>query len=176
MLQFKEQYKGHTIECVVDAHSVFDFGKSIVTTCSSDEIKYTDAKGESKILHCHFQRGLNKGKNKGLLAMINELQLKLTYKIILQDLQNLLSGHPAFKTVRDSLLLGKLKIHCDFKITLGFMFGTSDRKIWRGDKILPKVPLRAQLYRGFMVLSEDIDPSNQRSDVQINAEIDHSFT
>jgi hypothetical protein len=103
-LEFKEQYKGDTIECVVDnarthtakTHSLFDSGKSIGTRCPVDKIEYTDAKGKSKVLHCYFQSGPYQGKSKGLLEIAKELKVKLPLKIKLNDLQKLLADHPAF--------------------------------------------------------------------------------
>lgn len=108
LLQFKQAYKDHTIECIVDnakthtakSHSVFDFGKSIGTRCPVNQIEYKDSTGNSKVLHCYFQSGSNQGKSKGLLEIAKELQLKLAPTIKLQDLQKLLADHPAFKNVR----------------------------------------------------------------------------
>mgnify|MGYP000156217473 CR=1 FL=1 len=47
LLQFKEAFKGHRIECIVGnakshtarSHSVFEFGKSIGTRCPVDKIE-----------------------------------------------------------------------------------------------------------------------------------------
>ena len=108
LLQFKEEYKGHRIECIVDnarthtakSHSVLDFGKSIGTRCPVDKIEYIDSKGSSEILHCYFQSGPNQGKSKGLLAIAKELELVIPQTIKLGDLQKMLANHPAFQTVR----------------------------------------------------------------------------
>ncbi len=110
-MEFKEQYKGHTIKCVVDnarthtkkSHSLVDFGKSIGRRCPVDKIEYTDAKEKSKVLQCYFQSGPDQGKSKGLLEIAKELKVKLPSKIKLDDCLELLSDHPAFKTVRSSL-------------------------------------------------------------------------
>ena len=88
--------KSHTAK----SHNVFDFGKSIGTRCSLDKIEYKDSQGNSKILHCYFQSGPNQGKSKGLLAIANELDIKMPPAIKLQELQKLLTDHPAFKTVK----------------------------------------------------------------------------
>ncbi|CAF4797658.1 unnamed protein product [Rotaria sp. Silwood1] len=107
LLEFKEEYKDHVIECVVDnarthsakSHSLLDFGKSIGTRCPVDRIEYTDAQGQKQILNCYFQGGPNHGMSKGLLYLAKELQIQVPSKIRLEDLRVLLSDHPAFKTV-----------------------------------------------------------------------------
>ena len=109
LIQFKEAFKGHRIECIVDnarshtarSYSVFEFGKSIGTRCPVDKIEYKDSQGSSKILHCYFQTGPNQGKSKGLLAIAKELDIKMPPTIKLQELQKLLADHQAFKTVED---------------------------------------------------------------------------
>ncbi|CAF2105762.1 unnamed protein product [Rotaria magnacalcarata] len=107
LLQFKEAFKDHKIECIVDnarthtarSHNVFEFGKSIGTRCPVDKIEYKDSQGNSKTLLCYFESGPNQGKSKGLLAMAKELGIKMPPTIKLPELQNLLTDHPAFKTV-----------------------------------------------------------------------------
>jgi hypothetical protein len=111
LFEFKEQYKDHTIECIVDnarthtakSHSLLDFGKSIGTRCPVDKIEYTDAKGKARVLYCYFQSGPDQGKSKGLLELAKELEVNLPSKIKLDNLRDLLSDHPAFKTVINSL-------------------------------------------------------------------------
>jgi hypothetical protein len=149
LLEFKEQYKGHTIECIVDnarthtakSHSLSDFGKSIGTRCPVDKIEYTDTKGKSKVLHCYFQSGPHKGESKGLLEIAKELEIKMSSKIKLDDLRELLSDHPAFKNVRNSLLYNVFEK--DYRVTffLGFTSRAAGRKVWCNNKILSQVPL-----------------------------------
>ncbi len=124
LLQFKEQYKDHVIECVVDnarthsakTHSLLDFGKSIGTRCAVDKIEYTDARGKKQILNCYFESGTNQGMSKGLLNIAKELKVKLPSKIKLEDLRVILSDHSAFKTVSFYTLLNLLKLLMCFTI------------------------------------------------------------
>jgi len=141
LLEFKEVYKNHSIEIVVDnarthtakSHTVYDFSKGIGTKCPVDKIDYTDSKGKAKVLHCKFQDGEflyqeksaligarakrlhsmkiiclgeHKGKTKGLIEIAKELKIKFHPNIKLDDLRELLSEHPAFKTVRNNYSLG----------------------------------------------------------------------
>lgn len=130
MLEFKEQYKGHTIECIVDnarshtakSHSLLDFGKSIGTRCLIDKIEYTDSNGNSKILYYHFQSGPDQGKSKGLLEIARELEIKLPSKIKLDDLRELLSHHPAFKSVRNLLFQRTFQNCRMISLSLGLTF------------------------------------------------------
>jgi len=118
LLEFKEQYKDHTIVCVVDnarthtakSHSLLDFGKSCGTRCPLDKIEYTDTQGKGHILHCYFESGPNKGLSKGLVEIAKELKVKLPSNIKLDDLRALLSDHPAFKTVSSYTLLSRLEL------------------------------------------------------------------
>lgn len=142
LLEFKEVYKNHSIEIVVDnarthtakSHTVYDFSKGIGTKCPVDKIDYTDSKGKAKVLHCKFQdgeflyqekpaligartkrlrsmkiicSGEHNGKTKGLIEIAKELKIKFHPKIKLDDLRELLSEHPAFKTVRNIYSLGE---------------------------------------------------------------------
>jgi hypothetical protein len=149
LLEFKEQYKGHTIECVVDnarthtakTHSLFDFGKSIGTRCPVDKIEYTDAKEKSKVLHCYFQSGPYQGKSKDLLEIAKELKVKLPSKIKLNNLQKLLADHPAFKNVRNSLFQKTFPYYDGASPSLGFTFRAAGWKIWCSNKILSQVSL-----------------------------------
>src|ERR1700722_2757911 len=118
LLEFKEQYKDHTIVCVVDnarthtakSHSLLDFGKSCGTRCPLDKIEYTDTQGKGHILHCYFESGPNKGLSKDLVEIAKELKVKLPSNIKLDDLRALLSDHPAFKTVSSYTLLSRLEL------------------------------------------------------------------
>lgn len=83
------------------SHSISDFSKGIGTKCPIDKIEYNDSKGKPAVLHCFFQSGPHKGKSKGLIELAKELEIKLPPKIKLDELRELLSDHPAFKTVRN---------------------------------------------------------------------------
>ncbi|CAF4055548.1 unnamed protein product [Rotaria magnacalcarata] len=56
MIEFKECFKGHTIECVFDqarthtakSHSVNDFSRSVGTKCTVDKIQYLDPNGKAR--------------------------------------------------------------------------------------------------------------------------------
>lgn len=107
LLEFKEEYKHHTIECVVGnarthsakSHSLLDFGKSSGTRFPVNKIEYTDSTGQQLILDCYFQNGSNRGWSKGLLCIAKELKLEMPSKIKLADLRTLLYHHPAFQAV-----------------------------------------------------------------------------
>ncbi|CAF2033495.1 unnamed protein product [Rotaria magnacalcarata] len=105
LLQFKEQFKDHDIEIIVDnarthsakSHSLLDFGKSIGTRCPIDTIDYIDSRGVKQILDCYFQSGSNVGSSKGLFEISKELNIAVPDKVKLHDLRNILADHPAFK-------------------------------------------------------------------------------
>lgn len=113
LLQFKQDFKNHTIECVVDdarthsakSHSLLDFGKGSGTRCPVDKIEYKDSNGQQQILNCYFENGPKKGLSKGLLYIAQELQIEMPSKIKLDDLRTLLSVHPAFQTVNPYTLM-----------------------------------------------------------------------
>lgn len=110
MLEFKEDYKHHQIDIIVDnarthttkAYSLQDFGKSIGTRCAVQCIEYIDEDGNPQLIDCFFQEGENKGKSKGLVEICKELGIQLTPRIKLDEIHELLSGHPAFKNVRET--------------------------------------------------------------------------
>ncbi|CAF4608342.1 unnamed protein product, partial [Didymodactylos carnosus] len=91
MLQFKEEYKTHTIEVLVDnarthiskEFSVNDFGMKPGT-----------------------RYGENKGKSRGLLNIALNLGLKVPLNCKLQQLKELVGQHPAFQNVTKLEKLG----------------------------------------------------------------------
>lgn len=107
LLSFKEGYKGHDIEIVVDnarthsarEYSINDFGKGIDTKCSIDAIEFIDHQGNLITVPCFFETGEHKGKSKGLLQLANDLQVPVQSSIKLPELRALLSKHPAFQNV-----------------------------------------------------------------------------
>lgn len=144
LLQYKEEYKGHRIERIVDnarSHTV----KSIGTRCPIDKIEYVDSKGTSQTLHCYFQSGPNQGKSKGLLAIAKELELVIPSTIKLVDLQKMLANHPAFQIVRYQLFQ-KLRKECYFSIALGYTVGATSTKLWCDYPVLSEASLRIKLH------------------------------
>ncbi|CAF4423418.1 unnamed protein product [Rotaria socialis] len=105
MLPFKEAYKNHLINIVVDntrtdsakEFSLENFGMKLGTRCPVDQIKYTDDKGQQQKLDCYFTTGKNMGKSKGLQILAEELKIKVPAKVTLKDLKQLLSSHNAFQ-------------------------------------------------------------------------------
>ncbi|CAF1519064.1 unnamed protein product [Adineta ricciae] len=63
LLRFKNDFKNHTIEVVVDnatthaakAYSLLDFGKSIGTKCTTDTVEYIDSQSQQHVVDCFFQ-------------------------------------------------------------------------------------------------------------------------
>jgi hypothetical protein len=108
LIQFKEAFKNHKIEIIVDnakthtakAYSLLDFGKSIGTRCPIDKIEYCDQKGVKCVVDCFFKTGPHKGLSKGLIEISKDLNVKLPPSIKLKQLRDILSHHPAFKIVR----------------------------------------------------------------------------
>lgn len=107
LLRFKGEFKNHNIELVVDnatthtvkPYSVFDFGKSIGTKCTTDTIEYIDSQGQQQTIDCFFRTGPNKGLSKGLIEISKELNIKLPPKLKLEQLREILATHPVFKVV-----------------------------------------------------------------------------
>ena len=107
LLQFKECFKIHKIEIIVDnartysarAYNVFDFGKGISTRCPVDQLQWMDYKGVIQSLSCYFQYGSNRGKSKDLYEIAVELNCNPSPKANLSDLRQLLAHHPAFQNV-----------------------------------------------------------------------------
>lgn len=62
-LEFKQEYKNHTIECVVDnarthsakSHLLLDFGKGSGTRCPVDKIEYKDSNDNTKSWSAFFK-------------------------------------------------------------------------------------------------------------------------
>ena len=60
LLEFKEEYRNHTIEILVDNattqtaknYSINDFGKSSVTNCPVSSIEYLNDRNEIEVLEC----------------------------------------------------------------------------------------------------------------------------
>lgn len=111
MLRFKKQFQNHEIEIIVDnatthtakPYSLTDFGKSIDTRCPVDTIEYIDTDGVVQTIDCYFKTGPFKGLSKGLLHIAKEFNLKLPSNVKLNELRDILSNHPAFKTVTLSI-------------------------------------------------------------------------
>ena len=107
LLQFKECFKNHKIQIIVDnalthsarAYNVFDFGKGISTRCPVDQLQWMDDKGVMQSLSCYFQYGSNRGKSKGFYEIAVELNCNPSPKATLSDLRQLLAQHPAFQNV-----------------------------------------------------------------------------
>ncbi|CAF0955980.1 unnamed protein product [Didymodactylos carnosus] len=105
LIEFKEDFKNHKIEIVVDnarthtakSHSLQDFGKRIGTRCPVDKIEYVDLQGKRQTLNCYFQNGRHQGLSKGLYEISKELNVILPSKTTLEDLHKALADHPAFK-------------------------------------------------------------------------------
>jgi glycerol-3-phosphate cytidylyltransferase-like family protein len=110
MLEFKQAYKDHQIDIIVDnarthtakAYSLQDFGKNIGTQCKVEKIEYVDENGATQVIDCYFKQGPNKGKSKGLVEICEDLGVQLPKKVKLADIHKILSKHPAFQNVSQS--------------------------------------------------------------------------
>ena len=104
LLNFKEEYKNHNIEVLVDnarthttkPFSTKDFGTDTGTRCPVSSIEYIDELNNRRILDCFFQSEPQKGQSKGLLNMALELGIKVSRNCKLEELKPLLPGHKAF--------------------------------------------------------------------------------
>ena len=136
LLQFKEEYHGHDIEVVVDyarthstgEYSINDFGKGVGTKCSVDAIEFVDHQGQLVSVSCYFENGEHKGKSKGLLHLVSDLQVSIHSSIELSELRALLLKHPAFQNVtkleklahKDNVkVIFVSKFHCELNAIQG---------------------------------------------------------
>ena len=111
LLQFKTDYRGHSIHILVDnatrhttkAYSVHDFGKNINTRCSVKFLEWTDEHNKQQRLDCYFSSDSLKGKYKGPLQIGIELGLNIPKKIKLPELKELLLKHRAFQKVNPNV-------------------------------------------------------------------------
>ena len=107
LLNFKEEYKNHNIEVLVDnarihtdkPFSIKNFGTGTGTRCPVSSIEYIDELNNRRILDCFFQSEPQKGQSKGLLNMALELGIIVSTNCKLEELKLLLSGHEAFQKV-----------------------------------------------------------------------------
>ena len=107
LIEFKENYKNHQIEVLVDnarthtakSYSLQDFGKNIGIRCPVEQIEYVDDHGSRKVLDCYFKDGPNKGKSKGLVELCRDLSVALPQKIKLHEVRETLAKHPTFQNV-----------------------------------------------------------------------------
>ena len=64
-----------------------------------DSDDYIDDDGKAQYLFCYFSSGEHKGKSKGLLILVRELQLEVDGRINHGDLYRTFSRHVAFKNI-----------------------------------------------------------------------------
>ena len=108
LIKFKSDFAGHDIEVLVDnarthtakEYSLNQFGKNIGTRCPIKSIDYLDSDGKERRISCYFESGKNRGTSKGLFVLAKELNLQVPTQCKLDDLQQILSKHPAFANVR----------------------------------------------------------------------------
>jgi hypothetical protein len=109
LLEFKECFKNHKIEIIVDnatthsarAYNLFDFGKGISTRCPVDRLQWVDDKGAVQSLSCYIRQGSDRRKSKGLFKIAVEFNCNPSSKATLSELHQLLAiaNHPAFQNV-----------------------------------------------------------------------------
>ena len=113
MLQFKQAYKGHQVEIIVDnarTHttkicSLQDFRKGIGGQCPIEKIENVDENGTIQVIDCYFKQGPNKGKSKGLVEICKELGVQLPDKVKLDEIREILSKHRAFPNVSQNCFI-----------------------------------------------------------------------
>ena len=110
MLEFKQAYKGHRIEIIVDnarihttkMYSLQDFRKGIGAQCPTEKIEYVDENGVRQVIDCYIKQGPHKGKSKGFVEICKDLGVKLPDKVKLPEIYEKLAKHPAFQNVSES--------------------------------------------------------------------------
>ena len=115
LISFKEDFKGHQVEVVVDnarthsmhEYSINEFGKGIGTKCCVDSIEYIDATRKFISISCRFETGEHREKTKGLLELVKELNVPIHPSVKLNELRTLLGQHPAFKNLSKLEILGR---------------------------------------------------------------------
>ena len=93
LLNFKEEYKNHNIEVLVDNARIHmtkqlninDFGRDIGTRCLVSFIEYIDELNNRKIINCFFQSGLHLGQSKSLLNIALELGFQVSTNCKLEE-------------------------------------------------------------------------------------------
>ena len=106
MLEFKQAYKGHRIEIIVNnarthttkMYSLQDFRKGIGAQCPTEKIQYVDENGVRQIIDCYFKQGPRKGKSKSSVEICKDLGVKLPDKVKLPEIYEKLAKHPFFRT------------------------------------------------------------------------------
>ena len=114
-ISFKEDFKGHQVEVVVDnarthsmrKYSINEFGKRIDTKCPVDSIEYIDATGKFISISCRFETDEHRGKTKVLLELAKELNVSIHPSVKLNELRTLLAQHPVFKNLSKLEILGR---------------------------------------------------------------------
>ena len=85
LLPFKEEYKDHEIEVVVDnvrthsarEYNVYGFGKGINTKCSVHALEYLDHQGPTVSMSCYFDKDEHREKSKRLLELAKDLKVSV---------------------------------------------------------------------------------------------------
>ncbi|CAF2737794.1 unnamed protein product [Rotaria sp. Silwood2] len=130
LLPFKEAFKDHIVEIIVDnakthsakSYSINDFSKGIGTKCSVDSIEYTDDNGQLVSVSCYFSKGQHKGLSKGLVELARDLKVPISPSMKLPEIRTRLSTHSAFQNLSKLELLAKKyhvkvifcpKFHCE---------------------------------------------------------------
>jgi len=107
LLKFKEAYRHHCFEILVDnarTHtmkdfSINDFGKGNNTRCPVSTVEFQDEQNNLIKFDFFFQSGPRKGQSKGLLTVAEELGFRVSPRTTLEQLKLILSDHPIFQNV-----------------------------------------------------------------------------
>ncbi|CAF1389676.1 unnamed protein product [Adineta ricciae] len=115
LLLFKEAFKDHTVEIILDnakthsakTYSINDFGKSIGTRCPVDSIEYIDDNGQLVSVPCYFSKGQYRGLSKGLVELAKDLKVTISPAMKLAEIRTQLSAHLAFQNISKLELLAQ---------------------------------------------------------------------
>ena len=129
MLQFKEAFKGHEFEIVVDnarthtaqTMNINEYRLNIGKNCPKEFIIWKDENNNEHRLDLFFKKGVNAGLSKGLRVVAKELGFNPVGKK-LDELKAILIKHPAFSSTTKLEALGQKygvkiifcpKFHCE---------------------------------------------------------------
>lgn len=156
LLSFKDDYKGHQVEVVVDnarthsakEYSLNDFQKGIGTKCPVDSIEYVSDNGQLISISGFFSDGKDKGKSKGLFELAKELQVQIRPDMKLADIRAALLDHPAFQNASKLELLARKyqvkiifcpKFHCELNAIEGLWCQMKQYVRARSDQTFPSL-------------------------------------
>ena len=94
LLPFKEDFKDHEIEMVMDnarthwarEYDINDFHKGIDTKCLVDVVEYVDNQGKLVSVPCYLPRSKHRGKSKDLVGLAKDLNVSIRSSMKLPEI------------------------------------------------------------------------------------------